>query len=220
MKYLILLALLAGCATKSVDTSPTHDSGPLVDAGEPTGSVIVDKPEERPALVLSWEVGHPERKSWTAKVEVLLKELMPKLDKAQDFEKLLGKKPADKYKAWGEVIVAVVKFESNYNPKTVYGEPPPLGYDSIGLLQLSYEDNAGYPFCKLSRAQKNLLDPLVNLNCGVRIMAQLIAKDGHISGSHLNAKGKTVYTGASAYWSTLRPKRKLPEVLAQVKKNL
>jgi hypothetical protein len=101
-------------------------------------------------------------------------------------------------------------YESEFKPETVYREPAPLNIDSIGLLQLSYEDKAGYPFCNLDRKKNNLKDPINNLDCGVKIFAHLINKWGYIS----TPSNK----GAAAYWSTLREKRTgLSKIISRVK---
>ena len=159
---------------------------------------------------ISWETAkNPERRAWSVKTCALIDELMPKLDKASDLKRFGS---GDKKKLWAEIISAMVYFESGYNPKSYYMEPPPLNYHSIGLLQLSYSDAKYYKFCKLDEKKKNLEDPIVNLDCGVRILAQLIEKRGAIT----TPDNK----GGAAYWSVLREKRKLPDVIARVKKNL
>jgi hypothetical protein len=110
---------------------------------------------------------------------------------------------------WANIVDAVTYFESGYNPHEIYNEPPPLNNQSVGLLQLSYSDGPNYKLCTISKAAKDLEDPLKNLDCGVKIMAHWVAKDGALS----TPQNK----GAARYWSTLREKRKLPAVIARVK---
>ncbi|HEU4885972.1 MAG TPA: transglycosylase SLT domain-containing protein, partial [Longimicrobium sp.] len=116
---------------------------------------------------------------------------------------------------WGELIVAMAKFESGWKPDVIFHEPPPLGVDSVGLLQLSYEDQAGYKLEPLDRARKSLEDPLVNLRCAVKIMAKLVKKDGVV------ARGaKKQSRGAARYWSVLREGHHVDEIKARVRQQL
>jgi hypothetical protein len=118
-------------------------------------------------------------------------------------------------KFWGELVVAVAKFESSWNPHDIFHEPPPLSVDSIGLLQLSYEDQSAYNLEPLSRAQKSLEDPFINLRCGVAILATLVAKDRTVTSS---LSGK--YRGGAAYWSVLRAGHKVDQILSITRRNL
>lgn len=175
-RYLVILLIhLVGCSQITFKPAP------------------VDTPKP---FALSW--GHQD---WSDKVSELVDEKMPSFLAATDFEKFCPKfklfNPSTKKLVIGELIVGMVKYESGFNPNSTYNEPPPLGYPSIGLLQLSYVDKQSYPFCNLDKAKDNLKDPINNLDCGVKIMAKLIARDGVIS----SANNK----GASAYWSVLRP---------------
>jgi hypothetical protein len=108
------------------------------------------------------------------------------------------------------IAVAVAKRESNYKPGLHYGEPPPLGYDSIGLFQLSYED--GFSWCTLDRTAKSLEDPINNIRCAVPEMAGLVKRDRVI------AKGatKSDARGLARYWSVVRegPSHHLAEIRA------
>ncbi|MNL15369.1 hypothetical protein D3C87_1363530 [compost metagenome] len=102
-----------------------------------------------------------------------------------------------------------------------------MGTDSVtkqpvyseGLLQLSYQDVRGYPFCdfnwevdrklKVTDIRKTIFDPYKNLDCGVGIMSRQLARSGLI----------TVKT--NAYWSTLRSGgtyNKISQISAMVKK--
>lgn len=160
---------------------------------------------------LSW--GKTE---WDAPLIEMITSNLASLEKAQDIASFCPKYKllADDVKPvfWAELVVAIAKYESNWNPTTRYMEPAPLNYESLGLLQLSYEDQKAYPFCKLDRASKNLFNPLVNLKCGVGIMARLIAKDAVI------AKGQgSSSRGLARYWSVMRENRKLETIKQRVK---
>lgn len=161
----------------------------------------------------SWDVGHPERSAWTKRTADVVSAVLPSLEKARDVTRFCPKFSSlsrpERIEFWVEVISVMAFYESNWSPKLHYGEPPPLGYDSIGLLQLSYEDKH-YKFCTLNRKAKSLENPLLNLDCGIRILAQLVAKDGIIGSDK-------PYRGGARYWSVLREKRALPKVLAKLK---
>ncbi len=152
---------------------------------------------------LSWEVNHAERKPWSNKVVNMVLEHRGSLFAAQDMTTFCPKfnslSMEEKSWVWAELIVGIVKYESDFDPNNIYHEPPPLSIDSIGLLQLSYEDKAQYPFCNLNRKTKNLQDPINNLDCGIKIMAKLIDKWGVIT----NSKNR----GLAAYWSVVRKSR-------------
>jgi hypothetical protein len=93
---------------------------------------------------------------------------------------------------------------------------PPLSVDSVGLLQLSYEDQSAYHLEPLDRQRRTLEDPLVNLRCSMTIMAHLIARDRVV------ARGTGDHSrGAAAYWSVLREGswHDLAEIKTLTKKN-
>ena len=95
--------------------------------------------------------------------------------------------------------MAVAKFESDWNPKNVFHEPPPLGVNSIGLLQLSLVDQTHFDLTPHIDDEDELKKPLVNLEWGVKIFAHLLARDGIVaSGTGNNSRG------AARYWPTLR----------------
>lgn len=97
---------------------------------------------------------------------------------------------------WLMLISAVAKEESDFDPNCVYHEPPPLGVDSIGLMQLSVGDaHYGCDFPD----ENAVKDPRRNLLCAVRIIDRLVARDGRIGGD-----ADHHHRGAAAYWSTLR----------------
>ena len=74
---------------------------------------------------------------------------------------------------------------------------------SIGLLALSAGE------CPNAKSPSELKDPNKNLFCGVNRMASLIARDSLIDGSQIrNGEEVGQAKGASAYWSTLKPRHK------------
>jgi hypothetical protein len=107
-----------------------------------------------------------------------------------------SKGAADRAVFWRALLTAIVKPESNYQTATAYWEDGRQQQFSLGLLQLSYNDNAGYSCGFTTEAQ--VTDPDRNLACGTRIVSKLVKRDGRIGGD----AGST--SGAAAYWSTLR----------------
>lgn len=166
-----------------------------------TSCVVSQKePEKKILPKLSWN--QPE---WDEKVYLELDSALPFFTGAKDVKTWCPKIDAlsivEQKHAIGEFMVAIAKYESSLNPKAFYMEPAPLNYHSIGLYQLSYEDNRGYPDCKLDKSKKNLEDPVVNIHCSFVIMKKLL-KDGSISAP------SAPWKGLSRYWSVMRPKKK------------
>jgi len=89
---------------------------------------------------------------------------------------------------WYAVRVA----ESNDNPRSVYMEPAPLNYESIGVYQLSPEDSARYSGCSKLRA--DYFDREKSEQCKDSIVAKLRRLYPTLSWSL--ALGK--------YWSVMR----------------
>lgn len=164
---------------------------------------------------LSWEdTAHPERTQWSLYLQdIILNKWNSLLAGADDIEtfcpqyfKLDNDQRAN---TWAALFAGVAKYESSYNPLIRYNETT-MGTDPIthkpvyseGLLQLSYQDIQGFPFCEFdwnkdknlssTDPKKSVLDPFKNLYCGVGIMAKQITRKGLI----------TVSSGA--YWSTLK----------------
>lgn len=160
----------------------------------------------------SWEK-YPENKPWTDFTFNLISgELFGAFDKASDATAFCPKYASlshdQKAAMWTEVISQVALYESKWDPADVFNEPAPLNYPSIGLLQLSYEDHAGYSFCP-AKGSKDLKDPLVNLDCGIRILANQVNKRGALTLS------------SGVYWSTLKIGGKysqIPKIQAATKK--
>jgi hypothetical protein len=169
-------------------------------------------------LTLSWET-KPERRTWSAELITAVSTHLAELEAGNPEEFVAGYHalPAPgRLRYWGELVVAMAKFESGWKPDTIFHEPPPLGVDSVGLLQLSYEDQKFHKLERLDRASRSLEDPLVNLRCGVVILSTLLARDGVVAGM---ADGK--HRGGARYWSVLRsgPTHHLEDIKTLVKKH-
>lgn len=177
---------------------------------------------------LSWEKNHPERKAWSEFVfGVFEKELFAAFDSAKDAKRICPKYAAltrsQKILIWGELISAMAYFESGWSPvsrmtETTMGIDPVTGkrVESEGLLQLSYQDVPNYgsvlksPLCKIdwqkdknlsaTDPKKTILDPYINLECGLRILANQVAKKGN------------VILSSGVYWSVIKDGGKYSKV--------
>jgi len=110
----------------------------------------------------------------------------------------------DRTHFWVALMAAVARAESGFNPRNSFtesfhesGPGSPLVV-SRGLLQLSFPGDRDRYRCNMPSAE-SLYDPTVNLACGIKILAQLVARDHRIAG-----QVGTAWKGAAAYWATLR----------------
>ncbi len=154
------------------------------------------------AMKLPWEKAHPERKAWSNALMSDLSDHLASFGSARDIGSFCPNyarlSAADRVWVIATIAVAIAKFESNFNPRQHFGEPPPLGYDSIGLFQLSYED--GFKWCRMNRAAKSLEDPVTNIACTVPEMARLVATD-RVLAAGTNSRNTR---GLARYWSVVR----------------
>jgi hypothetical protein len=112
---------------------------------------------------------------------------------------------------WVNLLMAMAKYESNYNPNATYKENFKNSRGeyviSTGLFQLSYESVAGYGFRTTTEGLKN---PELNITIAVKILERWVVQDKRISSG-------SPYKGGSRYWSVLRPTGKLSNVKATLK---
>jgi len=158
---------------------------------------------------LAWESGHPERRAWSDELRKAIRAHISSLENASDIQDFAPDysrlSTQDRVDVWATLIVAMSRFESKYDPTAIY--PESFGVDSIGLLQLSYENETYYRLERLDRSARSLEDPLVNIRCGVKILAVLVKRDGVIaSGTGSSSRG------GARYWSTLRTDGKLSDI--------
>lgn len=97
---------------------------------------------------------------------------------------------------WAELFIGMAYKESGYNPASVYKES--FGVDSIGLYQLSYEDQWSY--CDMNKAKGTLKDPIKNIECAIRGASRFITRDKVLA---LGTSSKTA-KGLARYWSVMR----------------
>lgn len=138
----------------------------------------------------------------------------------------LGKQ--DRLNFWVQLVAAMTKFESSFNPASRYTEST-MGIDPVtgrqvvseGLLQLSYQDENNYrrllpagvcdfDFQADSRfavgdLRRSILDPKKNLSCGVGILNRQVVRTGRLA------------VGSGAYWAVIKTsnsRNKLSEIRA------
>jgi len=182
---------------------------------------------------LSWD--NPERVAWSnfLMAKISNEQVFSGLDEAKDAVKFCSNYKtlprSEQERMWAEVIIAVAKFESAWNPTTTYIETQ-MGIDPItkiriaseGLLQLSYQDSRHWSFCnefdyKADRQlpekspKRTILNPYKNLNCGVSIMAELARK-----------RKAVLLDDRPHYWSVLMSGKKhhQAEIIARVKSKM
>lgn len=105
---------------------------------------------------------------------------------------------------WLVLVSAMSEKESGHDPSVSFKESFKNSQGeyvvSRGLLQLSRESANGYK-CKVDDV--SLHDAVVNLSCGVRILARWVKKDLRIHSESIS--GKIIHRGGARYWSVLRP---------------
>ena len=230
---LLVVLFVVGCIHKQYTTdTPQPEVTPVVTETPSPAPIPSVSPVPAPVPhALAWETpDKPERKVWSYALVQYIIEQKDKFDQAADLTDFCPKYKTlsenSQAEAIAELIVAVVFNESAYSPISRMKEGT-LGTDCVtnkpvyseGLLQLSYCDKTWAPFCRFDwNADKNLdpkdpkktiLDPFINLECGVGIMANQVVKK------------KAIAFTSGNYWATLRPNGKygtVPDIKARVKK--
>ncbi len=171
-----------------------------------------------------WDGKNANATQWTVYAQDAIVRYAPDLLKgADDIETFcpmydrLGTQ--DRVNFWVQLIAAMTKYESGFNPasrmvETSMSVDPVTGKQtaSEGLLQLSYSDGRNYQrvvangVCDFDFARdkaygvtdlrRTILDPQTNLTCGIGILNRQIQRDGKI------AVSKT------AYWAVIKTDRK------------
>lgn len=184
-----VLVLIGGAIFYGFKNQDVKEPVKIIETVEPVKEEITYK--------LSWEK-YPENRPWTIFVNNLIStEAISVFNTAQDIKefcpKYFGLDMGDRVHVWAEMISAISYYESAWKPGTKFDEPK-LGYPSLGLMQLSYEDLPNHPYCKFEKGNpdKSILDPYLNLDCGIRILKTQISR-----------KGKIVIR-SGAYWSVIK----------------
>lgn len=184
----VTMLVIDGCQTitKQPEPSPVVTPVPM-----PTATPTTPSQEPGPQPALSW--GHPD---WDREMFSLVLHYLPSFNLAYDRSQWCAKydtlSDQDKSLVWATLAVEIAKHESAFNPKDKFYEKT-MGYYSIGLYSLSYPDNMSW--CKMDKATDNLTDPIVNIQCAIPKMAQLVAKDKLVTASNNR--------GLARYWSVM-----------------
>lgn len=199
---ILLCVLVLSCATmpKSVAPEPsTHTTAPQpVEATQTVSGVSIEAEFAREMPHLSWEKNHPERRAWSEAAFHYLSGSLDALDMARDTSRLHPQYShltrEQRIALWAELISATAYYESGWNPRDVYHEPPSLGVDSIGLMQVSVEDQSAET--EFHYTAEDLKVPEKNLRLSVAIFDRQVRHRGLIFLPH---------SGGGCYWSTLCP---------------
>lgn len=210
--------------------NPPSDSLPPVEPKPPTGTVPPAEPlPGYKPIALLWEASNLRAKLWSEFVHNLFATtLKDTLGAADDMGRFCPKYNSlstnQKVNVWGMLVSAMSKYESNFNPtsrmkETTMGTDPVTGLPvySEGLLQLSYQDITGWSFCRFdwnkdkylapNDPKKTILDPYINLECGVRILSEQVARHHKI------------VIDRGAYWAVIKENgkyQKIKEIAALV----
>jgi len=109
---------------------------------------------------------------------------------------------------WVHLFAAMIKYESNFNPKSEYKES--FGPISTGLFQVSLSSSQQARYSCGFKVQSDIHDPLRNITCGAKIIKALSLEDGRLAGK---VSGK--WKGAARYFSVLRVDTKSKKWLKQ-----
>jgi hypothetical protein len=147
---------------------------------------------------LAWEQSNSSRREWSKYTyEVIDKEAFTLIDGADDIEIFCPRyrtaSKAQKLNFWAQLIAAISRYESNWNPMMRFHEKA-MGIDPItqqpvyseGLLQLSYQDTQWERRCEFNwdmdknlrpdDPEKTILNPYRNIRCGLFILERQINK--------------------------------------------
>lgn len=176
---------------------------------------LQDEKREDNFTKLSWEYKVTESKEWSTFVFGKIESLQDKFFQCEDITWFRtdyhSLSPKQKINIWGELISAICKFESDWRPwssmveKTMKNDPVTgKQVKSEGLMQLSYQDKINYPklTCKFdweadkykadNDKTRTILDPYINLEFGIEILATQIEKR------------KRIALENSVYWAVLK----------------
>lgn len=227
--FLIIFSItfcLFGC--KFGDQSPSQNP-PAAPSTESPEEKEQPAPPEETMVALSWKTksGTDE---WTKSLFKVIDSEWASLMSARDATRICPKFQSMDEKSqklvFAELIVAMAKFESAWNPLTRYKEST-MGIDPVtkqqvyseGLLQLSYQDTQWAPYCEFDWSKdkalgatdpkKTIFDPNKNLTCGVKILARQVKSKGF------------VIVSSGAYWAVIKENgryQKINEIISMVQK--
>lgn len=173
-------------------------------------------------LPLSWETQNDTNKVWSDYTFQIIEDLFDDFDKCIDISRIrpdyASLSKTQKINVWGELISAMARYESAWNPTSWMFENQ--GIDVItkqqvrseGLLQLSYQDKVNYKNlpCRfdwiadkdfpVKDIRKTIMDPLINLEFGINVLAYQIRKK------------KNVILKDGVYWAVLKENGKYSKI--------
>lgn len=121
---------------------------------------------------------------------------MTDMNNWENYNNLWGKKPSIRY--WQDVVLAICFAESSFNKYESYFEKS-MGYYSLGLMQLSYEDCRAYKY-PLDKSKEEIFDVTKNIELGLIILNRLVKRYDDFIFNDGN------------YWAVLQPKNKRHKV--------
>lgn len=183
MKIIILITTLvfSGCVT-NLENKLTSDT---------KKTVIVEKP----LPILAWGTTHLD---WDKALYQAIEKSGLKSDVKTPCKKL-----TNKY-CLAQLISIMAKYESSFKPETNFTESfkdskgKPV--TSRGLLQLSIESVNQKAYGCAVKQEKELNDPITNLQCGIAVIVYQSNKSGTLIDGNRG--------GCSAYWSVCRKSSK------------
>jgi hypothetical protein len=203
-------------------TEPHTAAGPSVESRPgPSTTPSPSAVEMAAGIRAFWDVKGKAGKEWTAITLEALEEYRSEiLDHVpSDIDNYcpnyhdLGTK--ERMAFWVNFVAQMVDHESSFNTMSSHTEKfndsSGTNVVSRGLLQLSGESVRALG-CKISSA-RDLYEPRTNLNCGVRILAHYLSKDGRIFGYDSRR-----WYGAPRYWGIFRLSRMHTEIRTNLRK--
>lgn len=182
---------------------------------------------------LAWESSsNPERAAWSRFSYGVIDDVFNQLDQVEDAEIFCPSYRSlsrdRKINFWGQLIAGMSYYESGWNPLSRMQESTFSAPDDVtgkpvyseGLLQLSYGDIEWAPYCEFDWSHdknlspkdpnKTILNPEINLNCGIRILADQIARKHEIA------------LKSGVYWAVLKEGGKYSQInsIAKITKRL
>lgn len=197
--------------TDSNNSSGNDNTGTPPPTTEPP---ITTEPSYK-MVPLAWEsTKYPERTSWSQHLQkIILEDWNSLLPGANDITNFCPRYNSldnnERANVWAQLFVAIAKYESAYSPTSRMHETT-MGTDPVtrqpvyseGLLQLSYQDIQWAPWCKFDWSKdknlsatdpkKTILNPYLNLDCGVGIMAKQIKSKG------------SIVVSSGVYWAVIK----------------
>lgn len=204
------LISIAYAVTALIGCAP---GGAMTAAQKSGGTISNPETEMYKPVPLLWEGKSKDGILWSAfSFQVIGAEaasvLLPGADDIRDFcPNYANLRDAQKVNFWAFLVSAIAKHETGFNP---IARTMSSGIDEVtgkrlyaeGLLALAYRDIRKFGFCafdwekdkalSLTDKARTILDPLKNLDCGIKILATQVETLGKIS-------------HAGTYWDVLKP---------------